>query len=515
MSDQEVILRALGQVRRRLRLSRALHDAAIVFGMLAVALLPWRVLQIFAGRAPVIVAASILVALLLWAAGLFLLVRGRLAVRCTLSTAATSVDARAGLKDELTTAHWFLERPFRSPWIEAQVARAAQSVRRLNLPSLLPLRLDWRELTGGAGAALLLFAAWLVPPLAPASDAASGARALPPAQAQQVQLIREFIVQTRDEAVAKKVERAIATFERQTTSMQEKQRALSAAAEAIEQQQLQAASTRESLYRLAAKLRDNQRLEAVARALEEGDVPGAAQLMERMAGRDNAVASQAGGSAAPHDEQRDLERLFATAGGENHGAHAQSSSAAAQAAANRPSSIAQQLRAQGHWKQAAQALQQLQQALAQGEYGAGRGTHDANDTATRSGSSGTTVASTIARETAVMAPNNEASGREVGRAAAAGGEAQNDAVLKAKTAPLQVQLQPKAIGAQQPESGETTAKDWFYAGTRQQKSRVDFENAGARSEFSLGRSAALDGVAVRHRRIVKDYFTTLNQSTHP
>jgi hypothetical protein len=513
MSDQEVILRALRQVRRRLRLSRALHAAATALGMLAVALLLWRVLQIFAGRAPAIVAAATLFALLLWAACLFLLVRRRLAVRCTLSTAATSVDARAGLKDELTTAHWFLDHPMRSPWIEAQAARAAQSVRHLNLASLLPLRMDWRELTGGAGAALLLFATWLVPPLAPASGAAPRGHELPSAQAQQVQLIRDAIGQTQGEAVAENLEKAIATFERQTPSTQEKQRALSAAEQAIEQQGLEAASTREGLYRLAAKLRSNQRLEAVARALEEGDVQGAARLMERMAERDNSVVSQAGGSLVPHDEQRNLERLFATASSEDHRGYPQSSSAAAQEAANRLSSIAQQLREQGRWKQAAQALHQLQQAVAQGENSAGLPQRDAHDIATRSENSGTGMPSTMGREAALTQPSHEASAGEGGRPALAGGEAKNNAVLDIKTAPLQVQLQKEAIGAEQLEPG--AAKNWFYAGTRQRESGVGFENVSVRSEFTLGQSEAVDGVAVRHRQIVKDYFTVSNQSTHP
>jgi hypothetical protein len=512
LSDHEVILRALRRVRRRLRLRRALRDATSVLGMLAAALLLWRVLQIFAG-APAIVALAILVALLFWVTGLFLLVRGHIAARCTLSTAAASVDARASLKEELTTAHWFLEHPIRSPWIEAQVARAAESVRRLNLASLLPLRLDWHELTGATGAALFLVVAWLVPPLAPTSGAAPGDHALPQAQAKQVQRIRELIGQTQDEAVAKKLEKAMATFERQTASAQEKQRALSAAEQAIEQQGLQAASTREGLYLLTAKLRNNEGLGVVARALEDGDVQGAARLMQRIAELDNSVASKASGSLAPNDEQRDLERLFATASREDHRAHAQSSGSATQETANRLRSIAQQLDAQGHWKEAAQALHQLQQAMPQGGYGADPRQQDAHDT--WSENSGTTMAGTVAPETSVVAPDNGASGREAGHPAAAGGGAQNDAVLKAKIVPLQVQLQPKAIGAQRPESDEAVAKNWFYAATREQRSAVDFDNVAARSAFSLGQSTALDGVAVRHRQIVKDYFTALNQSTHP
>ena len=71
---------------------------------------------VFAGRPPV-VAGAVLAALLLWAAGLFLLVRSALAGRSTLGAAAAAADAGAGLKDELKTAYWFLEHPLPSPWI--------------------------------------------------------------------------------------------------------------------------------------------------------------------------------------------------------------------------------------------------------------------------------------------------------------------------------------------------------------------------------------------------------------
>jgi len=120
----------------------------------------------------------------------------------------------------------------------------------------------------------------------------------------------------------------------------------------------------------------------------------------------------------------------------------------------------------------------------------------------------------MARETTLTPLSNEGSAREVGRPAVAGGGPKNNPVLDAKTAPLQVQLQKEAIGAERLEPGAAT-KNWFYAGTKQQESTVDLENVGVRSQFSLGQSAAVDGVGVRHRQIVKDYFTALNQGIHP
>ena len=95
------------------------------------------------------------------------------------------------------------------------------------------------------------------------------------------------------------------------------------------------------------------------------------------------------------------------------------------------------------------------------------------------------------------------------------GDAQSDPVLGAKVAPLAVQLRQEAIGAEGQESANTAPKTWFYAETKQQQSNVDLENVAARSEFTLGQSAALEGVAVRHRQIVKEYFMALHQGARP
>jgi hypothetical protein len=194
MSNREVILQALERVRRRLELGRALRDAATVLGIVAVGLLLWRVLHIFAANAPA-VAAGVLAALLLWVGGLFALARGRLGPRHTLGDAATSADARAGLKDELTTARWFLEHPRSSPWVDAQAARAAESAGRLEPAALLPLRVRWRELAGVAAAVLLVLAAWLAPQMAPGSNASLESRPLPQAEARQMQRKAIYIIE--------------------------------------------------------------------------------------------------------------------------------------------------------------------------------------------------------------------------------------------------------------------------------------------------------------------------------
>jgi hypothetical protein len=517
MSDREVILRALEQIRRRLRLTRALHDAATVLGMVAVALLLSRVPYVFAGRAPV-VAVAVLAAVLLWVAGLFLLVRSRLAARSTLSAAAAAADAGAGLKDELKTAYWFLEHPLASPWISAQIARAAQSARRLEPAALVPLRFDRSALAAGAATVALILAAWLVPPLAPASGAAPPDDLLAEADARQAQLIRQLIAQTDDEATAARLEQALETLERKTATAADKQHALAEAKEAIEQRNLQAASTREGLYKLSEKLRGDRALAEVAKALEEGDAARAARLMQKMAEPHGAVkAREPGASADQREKEKDLERLLKDAAqGEDKAAQREISSAAAKEAVDRLNQIAGQLEVQSRLKEAAQALSQLQLAVAQRSLlSAGRFSQQAAQNATPSPNSGQTSmpGGTMYRAAAVAQENKPSQQQEGSKTGAALGDSPTDPVLGKKITPLAVQLRQEAVAGDKQDDAEGAPRNWFYTESKEQKSVLDYQGVGPRSGFALGQSDAPEGISIRHRRIVKDYFMTLREGS--
>jgi hypothetical protein len=514
MSNREVILQALERVRRRLELGRALRDAATVLGIVAVALLLLRVLHLFAANAPAL-AAAVLAALLLWVGGLFALARGRLGPRHTLGDAATSADARAGLKDELTTARWFLEHPLSSPWIDAQAARAAESAGRLELAALLPLRVRWRELTGVAAAALLLLAAWSAPPMTPGSNAGLESRSLPQAQARQLQFIRSLLREDWDEPTAKNLAQALAVLERKTASADEKWRALLEADGAIGQQTLETAALREGLYRLAASLRGKPGMQEIAAALEGGNAQLAAKLLQELSGQPGSTGlEQQSASSAQNDEERDLARLLAAVANDEDQEIGQSTGTAARDAADRLTRIARRLTAQDHWSRAAQALEQLRQAATPDPSSSLPGARQ-QAPGLRSDNPQTQVAGANVQQGGMNGSNNNSSGREGSKAGAVTGDAQSDPVVGAKVAPLAVQLRQEAIGADARESANTAPKTWFYAETKQQQSKVRLENVGARSEFSLGQSTALEGVAVRHQRIVKEYFMALHQGALP
>jgi hypothetical protein len=517
MSDRQVILQALEQIRRRLRLTRALHDIALILGMVAVALLLWRVPHVFASQ-PAVLAAAVLTALLSWIASAWLLLRSRMGARSTLGAAAAAADAGAGLKDELKTAYWFLEQPSLSPWVSAQIARAAQSARRLEPAALVPLRPDRTTLAGGSAALALVVAVWLLPPFAPGSDAAPPADVVSEADARQAQLLRELIPQTEDAATAAKLEQALRTLERKTATDAEKQRALAKAKEAVEQQNLQAASTREGLYKLSEKLSGNKALAEVAKALEEGDAAKAARMMQNTAAARDAAKGKEAGSSTPdqHEQEKDLDQLLKEATQGDDKTTQANASVAAREAIDRLNQIAEKLEVQSKLREAAQSLSRLQLAVAQrSQMAAGRFSRSQSQSSTPSPDSGQTnmPGGVMFRSAAVAQENRPSQQQEGSKTGAALGDSEADPVLGKKVTPLDVQLKREAVTGEQQEDAEGKPKNWYYTESKQQASVVDYQGVGARSSFALGQSTGPEGISIQHRQIVKDYFMTLRQGS--
>src|SRR5206468_1286455 len=170
--------------------------------------------------------------------------------------------------------------------------------------------------------------------------------------------------------------------------------------------------------------------------------------------------------------------------------------------------------AQEHWSKAAYALEQLRQAVARDRPSSLAGSRRQ---APSSGSENAIAEAPGANvlQAGMNGSEGSPSGREGRKAGAVTGDAQSDAVVGAKVAPLAVQLRQEAIGAEGQEAANTARKTWFYAETKQQQSNVGLESTSAHTEFVLGQSAAPEGVAVRHRQLVKEYFMTLHQGAQP
>ena len=131
MSDREILLRWLATAAVRFDLDSA-HARARPICLRARRAVsarrsardPWRSRACpFRARSPAAIVALAVVALLAW----------RLARPTTLAQAAGAADTRAALKDELKSAHWFVQRAARGAFVELMVTRAAQTAQRLEL----------------------------------------------------------------------------------------------------------------------------------------------------------------------------------------------------------------------------------------------------------------------------------------------------------------------------------------------------------------------------------------------
>jgi len=330
-----------------------------------------------------------------------------------------------------------------------------------------------------------------------------------------MQFIRSLLREEWDEPTARNLVHALGVLERKTASADEKRRAFLEADGAIGQQLLDTAALREELYRLAASLRGKPRMQEIAAALEGGNAQLAAKLLQELSGQPGSTGlEQQGAPPAQNDEERELARLLAAVANDEDQELDQNTGAAAREAADRLTGIARRLTAQDHLSQAGQALEQLRQAGTPAPSPSPTGSRQ-HATGFGSDNSQTGVAGANVQQSGLSASHDNSSGREGSKAGAVTGDAQSDPVIGAKVAPLAVQLQQEAAGVDGRESANTAPKTWFYAGTKQEQSKVRLENVAARSEFSLGQSTALEGVAVRHQRIVKEYFMALHQGALP
>ena len=54
---------------------------------------------------------------------------------------------------------------------------------------------------------------------------------------------------------------------------------------------------------------------------------------------------------------------------------------------------------------------------------------------------------------------------------------------------------------------------WFYAESREQKSRAELRNVQARARFAQAQAGGNEGISIQHRQIVKDYFMNLREGS--
>jgi hypothetical protein len=152
MSDTETILQMLRRVEWRLRAGRLWHDfirSTSIALALAIALNVWglffpvtRTTTVFFGA----ICAVVIAAYLAW----------RFRDRVPLDHAAASIDLKAGLKDEIKTAVWFIRHPRSSVWVDSQIQRAARKAVKIDARRMYPATMPRAFYTAAAMVVILI-----------------------------------------------------------------------------------------------------------------------------------------------------------------------------------------------------------------------------------------------------------------------------------------------------------------------------------------------------------------------
>jgi hypothetical protein len=164
MSDRDTLLRWLTTAAARAGWSRRMPE----LGRFACALiaLPLLAEAFQALSFPPAVLSTLNSLLVLAALAVAALFAWRLARPTTLAQAAEAADARAGLKDQLKSAHWFAQRPAPDALVELLLTRAARTAQRLDARGLFPLGVPRSALAALALAIFTGALAWFSPRIA-------------------------------------------------------------------------------------------------------------------------------------------------------------------------------------------------------------------------------------------------------------------------------------------------------------------------------------------------------------
>jgi hypothetical protein len=516
---RQAVNRFLERIERRLRRNRAQDDAVLLMGLILVALLAWRVLRWLDGTAPGAAALTVLIAILSAVGLLWLLARSRLRRRFGMLSVASEADARAGLKDELASAYWFMQAEQSSAWIAAQLQRAAHTAGGLQPEKLVPVPVSGSAAGALIAGVLVLGGVWLAAPLAREDRVAAEAAVLDKADRRQVAALRELVAALPETEAARKLEAALDTLQRAGATREEQQVALEQAKDAVQQIRLDAAATRESLQRLSDALR-GEGMEEVAQALAQGDAKAAAELLARIQSQNAPGSRRRGYGQGPSDDggmESGSQPTLYPATENAHGAQTPGSDASELAATSvdRLKEIAAQLEAANTVNEAWQQVRGPQLAAAQSSaLSAGRFSEEAPLTSppipSPSDGDAPMTGGAMFRAAAVAhgdGRNEQEGGSRTGEAE---GDAPPDALLGASGERLEVQLKRQGVSGEE-EEDPSAEQEWYYAQSKQQNALVASSRVQSRARFAAAEASANDGISIQHRQIVKDYFMDLRK----
>ena len=309
MKDREDIVRLLRAVAGRMRAARVMHEAGFALCVVLSALAVFELVRVpLAGiltgfHRSVLVAGLVIFCLaVLW----------RAFKRVSMAQAASLVDARLPLHDELKSAYWFVSQQepvdgAGAAFVRTHVANAARTAHALQGASVVPLRLPRTIVLAVLPALVLVGAIWSSPDLVRAGTVPGGGIAQTDSSGESARALLSATASDNQEIA--ELDKALATFERSGASRQERLEAMIQARDAVDQLNMQAAVTREGLAKLARAMKGQPGLEQVAAAIEQGRTDDAIAMLQQMREELGASPAGEGGSRQQDSAQTGREEL--------------------------------------------------------------------------------------------------------------------------------------------------------------------------------------------------------------
>jgi hypothetical protein len=535
MSDKEIIIAALGRVERRIRRNRLfteLNLAAVLFLAIPVLLKIWDLFEpLRGGTISIIVGIWVLLfaAFVVW----------RITQKGTLHQAAASIDTRAGLRDELKTAFWFINNPRPSEWVDAQIRRAARDAQHLDLQHLYPRHVP-RTSYIAAGMVVVFLILNLLP--LPWNHNWLTLQAAPPfelndkeaALLKQTEELLRRAEKLKQTDLANQLEDVMQQLQQGKIDAQQAAQMLDEIQNQLEEGNLDANSINEGLEEMARDLQQSEKLEPAGNAMQNKELNLAADELRKLAEKLNQNSAQQSKDIQKSLQQaaentrpglEELAKMLKEAAEDLKDGQQQLAQEALDGAAQELSSIQQRIDNQQLKNMASQQIQSLKDSLQQRQQGGQKGqkgqqqpsgkgqnaqgqkpepgqSSDGQSQSADGGNEGepTDEASQQGQPGSLMPGGGEGTGLMPG------GKGGADAPREGAPTSLDVKLQQEKVkgmedGGEKPENIEEISK--------MERSRLDYRNV--KSDLSPAQKDLLnqDHIPWEYRPLIKNYFEAI------
>jgi hypothetical protein len=517
MIERQIIIGVLGELSRRLWINRTIREAAFGLCVILFGLVCFQLIEP-ALTAGVALSATVIRAALLAA---FAAVAVEVVRHCARGVparqAAAQADARAHLKDELKSAHWFLSELEPSPFAQLQVQRAAATAAGLDLAALAPRVLPVSVFSAGGLGLLLAVLIWIPQQLSRSWDSSAPSGAADHGESAD---LRSLLNNAPHDAEVEKLDLALRKLQQTGASVDERRRALADARDAIEQANMEAAAAREGLARLAEALKSNPEFESVAQALNEGRVDDAMALLRTLKTDPAITSEREDQGAGPADKggppEGNIGPALQSAAQDLSGKNAAVSQDALNRVVNALEQANERIEVQNRVNSIKRRLEDSLAATSQrSPLTASRfdnRTSAPNPTPSPEPGNADMRGGTLFRQAAVAREEND-NAREGGQTGDASGDSAALPLEGAATRRLDAQLKLEAIAQKDDAGAEPNGNPgWFYSPSREQKSMLQTENVRSGAGYDREDAINHDRVLLRQKTIVKNYFLHLHDS---